>query len=97
METNDEQEKGPFCRNKKHRAGWVILGIAGAVVLFILFGHLIMWLWNALMPVLFHFGIITFWQAVGLAVLARLIFGGMHHGHMHRHKKRCMPWKHADA
>ena len=52
-----------------------------------LFGYVTMLLWNALLPVLFHFSVITFWQAVGLLILTRLLFGGMGchgHGH-HRH------------
>ena len=40
-----------------------------------LVGFVVMSLWNALMPVLFHLGIITFWQAVGLFVLCKILFG----------------------
>ena len=32
-------------------------------------------LWNALMPAIFGLGTITFWQALGLLVLSRLLFG----------------------
>jgi len=31
------------------------------------------WLWNALMPVLFNLPAISFWQALGLLVLSRLL------------------------
>ena len=31
------------------------------------------WLWNALMPVLFGLPAISFWQALGLLVLSRLL------------------------
>ena len=48
-----------------------------------LFGYVTMLLWNALMPLIFSVTSITFWQAVGLLVLARLIFGGLGH---HRSK-----------
>ena len=34
-------------------------------------------LWNALAPELFHLPAITFWQAVGLLVLSRVLFGGL--------------------
>ena len=53
-----------------------------------------MWLWNCLMPSLFHLGVITYWQALGLAVLARLLFGTFHHGGPHhRHWNRFGSWR----
>ena len=45
------------------------------LVAVIAFGAVTMLLWNALMPVIFHLPEITFWQAVGLLILARLFFG----------------------
>ena len=45
-----------------------------------LFAYVTMLLWNALLPAIFNFSPITFWQALGLLVLARLLFGG-HHPH----------------
>lgn len=57
--------------------------IAGIVLLVIAagtgFSFAVMLLWNALMPSIFGLGIISFWQALGLLVLSRLLFGG--HGH----------------
>lgn len=47
----------------------VIVGIA-------VFGFVVSHLWNYLMPGLFGLRTITFWQAVGLLVLGRLLFGG---------------------
>ena len=53
-----------------------VIFIAIAVVgLAILFGYLIMWLWNALMPEIFGLPTVTYWQGVGLFVLAKIIFG----------------------
>ncbi len=40
-----------------------------------IFSALVMALWNALMPVLFNLQAIGFWQAMGLLVLSRLLFG----------------------
>lgn len=40
------------------------------------FGFVAMHLWNGLMPGLFGLHAITFWQAVGLIILGRLLFGG---------------------
>jgi hypothetical protein len=47
------------------------------------FGYVTMWLWNSLLPDLFHLPVITFWQSVGLLVLTRLLFGS--HGNPHHH------------
>jgi hypothetical protein len=55
---------------------YVILGAAGAAALGLLFGHLIRWLWNWLMPYLFGLPAIGFWQGLGIFVLARLLLGG---------------------
>jgi hypothetical protein len=41
------------------------------------FGFLVMSLWNWLMPALFGRSLITFWQAVGLLVLSKILFSGV--------------------
>ena len=61
--------------------GWVVLAIMGIVALGILFGFVIMWLWNWLMPALFGLSLITYWQAVGLFILAKILIGGCGGGH----------------
>jgi hypothetical protein len=67
--------------------GFVILGLMGATALALLFGYVVVWLWNWLMPGLFGLKLITFWQAVGLIILARIIFGFRHGGPDHRRDK----------
>ena len=53
----------------------VVLGVIALVVLVSFFsGILVFWLWNALLPVLFGFPVITFWQAIGLTLLCNLLF-----------------------
>ena len=39
-------------------------------------GQAVMQLWNWLMPTLFKLPAVTFWQAFGLLMLARVLFGG---------------------
>jgi hypothetical protein len=39
-------------------------------------GELVMLLWNWLAPALFGLPTITFWQALGLLALCRILFGG---------------------
>lgn len=41
-----------------------------------LFGYLFMLLWNWLMPALFGLHGITFWQALGLLILSKILFSG---------------------
>jgi hypothetical protein len=57
-------------------AGWILLGAIAIVGIAILFGYIIMSLWNWLMPDIFGLATITYWQAVGLFILAKIIFGG---------------------
>jgi hypothetical protein len=56
-------------------AAAVILGIGAAGGLFILFGHIVMWLWNWIMPYLFQLPTIDFWMAWGIVVLSMILFG----------------------
>lgn len=54
--------------------------VAIVIVAFTVFGFVVTNLWNYLMPGLFGLRAITFWQAVGLMVLGRLLFGGFRPG-----------------
>ena len=47
------------------------------------FTYAVMFLWNALIPELFHGPVITFLQALGLLVLSKILFKGFgwHGGH----------------
>lgn len=68
--------------------GWVILGVLGIGGLAILFGFVIMWLWNWLMPDIFGLTTLTYWQAVGLFILSKILIGcGGGGGKGHRSKK----------
>jgi hypothetical protein len=40
-------------------------------------GEIVMHLWNWLLPALFGWREVTFWQALGLLVLCRILFGGL--------------------
>ncbi len=95
METTENNNgRRSYCRGHRRKGGWIVLGIIGFTGLVFLFGAVIMWLWNGLMPLIFHFGVITYWQAIGLAILARLLFGGFHHGHNHYGRHRPGLWRH---
>jgi hypothetical protein len=52
--------------------------IIGILLCIVVGGEIVMRLWNWLLPGLFGWRMITFWQAVGLLALCRILFG--HHG-----------------
>jgi len=54
-----------------------IIALAGFIALG---GEVVRLLWNWLLPPLFGFHQVTFWQALGLLVLCRLLVGGLSHG-----------------
>jgi len=68
--------------------GLVVGGLVVAVFFALAFGWLVMQLWDWLMPNLFGLKAITYWQAFGLVVLAKLLFGGhsFHSKHHHGHR-----------
>ncbi len=51
-----------------------LFGIAAAL----LFGGLVMLLWNAIIPGLTGWALLTYPKAIGLLVLCRILFGGFH-------------------
>ena len=61
---------------KRH---WILHGLK--VLLFValaatVFGFVVMWLWNWLTPIIFGLHAITYWQALGILVLSKILFGG---------------------
>ncbi|MGO9412956.1 MAG: hypothetical protein ACLQCB_19685 [Spirochaetia bacterium] len=58
-------------------AGMVLAGVVFAAVFALIFGWLVMVLWNWIMPAIFHLGEINYWQGFGILLLAKIIFGAM--------------------
>ena len=52
------------------------LAILGMLVFVFIGGEIVQHLWNWLLPPLFAWRSITFWQALGLLALCRILFGG---------------------
>jgi hypothetical protein len=67
---------------------WVLGFIALGLLAVLVFGSLVMLLWNTLFPQLFHLPLITFWQALGLLLLAKILFGGFRGGPGRRWRRR---------
>ena len=71
------------------KALWVMRGLrmaALAIVAVAVFGFILMILWNWLAPAVFGARTITFWQALGILVLSKILFSGFggrpgHRGH----------------
>jgi len=51
--------------------------IVGIALFMFLGGELVLHLWNWLLPGLFGWRLITFWQAIGILALCRILFGRM--------------------
>ena len=85
-----------------------IIFIPIIIALFIaLFAFVIMYLWNWLMPDIFGLTVNTFWQAIGLGLLAKLLFGTFGGDKSSNKSDKCSSkksskkdfskWKHYDA
>ena len=66
------------------RNKWIFFVGPLALAVFIwIGGEVVMLLWNWLLPMLFGWKQITLWQALGLLLLSRILFGNFGHGHGH--------------
>ena len=68
------------------------LAIMGMALFIALGGAIVRWLWNWLLPPLFGWHTITFWQAVAMLALCRILFGGLglHNSAGSRARRRMM-------
>ncbi|MFZ1453304.1 MAG: hypothetical protein WAT20_11410 [Ferruginibacter sp.] len=70
----------------------LVFGIAAVLV----FGLVVMSLWNAILPVVLGVKAITFWQALGILLLSKILFGGFggsRHNNGWRNKGKWMEMK----
>ena len=68
---------------------WLAIGpaiVAGFLVFAAVGGWIVMRLWNWLVPPIIGWESITFWQALGLLVLCRILFGGHSFRSHRRHR-----------
>ena len=61
---------------KKHWFLRILTMVFFAVLFLTVFSFVVMRLWNWLMPALFAWHVINFWQAAGILVLSKILFGG---------------------
>lgn len=55
-----------------------------AIAAIFAFGLVVMLLWNALLPAVLGVSTVTYWQALGILVLSKILFGGFGPG-----RRRC--------
>jgi hypothetical protein len=73
------------------------LAILAMLLFIVVGGEVVLHLWNWLLPALFGWRQITFWRALGILVLCRILFGsfGGHHGHRSNFRRRMAErWEH---
>jgi hypothetical protein len=82
---NECCSSGEHCRKIVRIIGMVFVGVIFAGLFALVFGFLVKWLWNYLMPDLFGLHQITYLQAFAMVILAKLLFGafGPHHPKHH--------------
>lgn len=69
-------------RPRRRNLVWMIpAAIVGMALFIFIGGEIVKLLWNWLLPPLFGWRLITFWQGLGILVLCRILFG--HHGFRH--------------
>jgi hypothetical protein len=71
------EHRGSKFRIVRRVVGFAVVGILAVAAL----GYVVMSLWNGLLPPILGVKTIHFWQAMGLLVLARILFGGFSHRH----------------
>ncbi len=62
------------------RRKWIFLvpaALVGILLVITIGGEVVRLLWNWLLPALFGWREITFWQGLGLLALCRILFGGL--------------------
>lgn len=85
-------------RPRLKRLIWIApLAILGLAVFIAIGGEIVLHLWNWLLPPLFAWREITFWQALGMLLLCRILFGGFgFHGGSRSDVRRRMADRMAD-
>jgi len=84
-------------RHGRKRLFWIApAAILGIVLFAFIGGQIVMYLWNWLVPPIIGWRQISFWQALGLLALCRILFGGLgwrgHHVRSHMRRRWEQRW-----
>lgn len=66
--------------NKKFWVKKIVGFIVLAITITALLGFVVMSLWNNILAVVLPVSVISFWQALGILVLSKILFGGFNGG-----------------
>ena len=102
MDVNDEMRQTVAKEVSQAVAKTVAKGVAlftGFVVFIVVGGFVVRQLWNWLLPPIFGLREVTFWQALGLLALCRILFGGFGRGGSHAGPRRARRewWRKGDS
>lgn len=61
---------------RRSKFGKVFMILVCVAAFISLFSYVVMSLWNAILPDVLHVSVINFWQAMGILVLSKILFGG---------------------
>jgi hypothetical protein len=81
---------------KKYMIRKIPVVIAFAALGMFAFSGLVMLLWNGILPAVLHISAITLWQAAGILLLSRILFGGFkgrRHGFGGHKRRMFMKWQ----
>ncbi len=73
---------------KNNRKAKGILIVIAIIAMFFLVSAIVMLLWNAILPDVIGVKKVTFWQATGILLLSKILFGGIKSG-----KEKLKNWK----
>lgn len=87
MMHRNHRSKDMYGKGKYFFFPLIILALLG-------FGLVVMLLWNAILPNVTGVSKLTYWQAVGLLLLSKILFGSFRPGKKsHRHKSKAQYWR----
>jgi Ca2+/H+ antiporter, TMEM165/GDT1 family len=72
---------------KRRKLAFIIpIGLLAIAAFLGVFAGAVMLLWNNVLAVVLHISTISFWQALGILVLSKILFGGFRGAHWGRHR-----------
>ncbi len=77
--------------NERRAGRFALFALMGLAALFV-FNLIVMLLWNNVLVAVLQVGTVTFWQSLGILLLAKILFGGMG-GRWGRYRGRHSEWR----
>lgn len=58
----------------KNKGLTLLVALIAAILIAFMYAGILMWLWNAILVVLFNIPVITYWQAFGIYIISNILF-----------------------